>query len=62
MLAAIQQKVEGQEIVSEPAAETGTKILDLMEALRNSVKGKKATGDQKRAARKRPAKRHRKAA
>jgi len=36
--AAIQQKVEGQEIsVSEAAPETGGKVIDLMEALRASL-------------------------
>jgi DNA end-binding protein Ku len=37
VLAAIQQKVEGQEIVAEPQADTGTKIIDLMEALKASL-------------------------
>ncbi len=37
VMAAIQQKVEGQEIVSEPQADTGTKIIDLMEALKASL-------------------------
>lgn len=35
--AAIEQKVEGQEIVAEPQQETGAKILDLMEALKASL-------------------------
>ena len=34
---AIQQKVEGQEIVAEPQQETGAKIIDLMEALKASL-------------------------
>jgi DNA end-binding protein Ku len=37
VMEAIQQKVEGQEIVAEPQAETGAKILDLMEALKASL-------------------------
>jgi len=37
VLAAIQQKVEGQEITAEPAEETGGKIIDLMEALKASL-------------------------
>lgn len=37
VMAAIQQKVEGQEITSEPAEETGGKIIDLMEALKASL-------------------------
>jgi DNA end-binding protein Ku len=43
VMAAIQQKVEGQEIVAEPAADTGTKIIDLMEALKASL-GKSGKG------------------
>src|SRR5687767_2250550 len=37
VLEAIQQKVEGHEITSEPEPETGTKVLDLMEALKASL-------------------------
>ena len=37
VLEAIQQKVEGQEITSEPAQEAGGKIIDLMEALKASL-------------------------
>jgi DNA end-binding protein Ku len=37
VMEAIQQKVEGQEIVAEPQAETGAKIIDLMEALKASL-------------------------
>ena len=37
VLSAIQQKVEGQEITAEPVAETGGKIIDLMEALKASL-------------------------
>lgn len=46
VLAAIQQKVEGQEITAEPEQETGGKIIDLMEALKASLaKGGKGEGD-----------------
>jgi len=41
-LQAIQQKVDGQEITAEPAQDGGGKILDLMEALKASLK----TGDK----------------
>jgi DNA end-binding protein Ku len=37
VLEAIQQKVEGQEITAEPEPVQGTKILDLMEALKASL-------------------------
>jgi DNA end-binding protein Ku len=37
VLAAIQQKVDGQEITGEPVEETGGKIIDLMEALKASL-------------------------
>ena len=37
VLEAIQQKVDGQEITAEPEPEKGTKILDLMEALKASL-------------------------
>jgi DNA end-binding protein Ku len=37
VLDAIQQKVDGQEITSEAPAEQGTKIIDLMEALKASL-------------------------
>jgi DNA end-binding protein Ku len=52
VMAAIQEKVEGQEITAEPAEETGGKILDLMEALKASL-GKSKAGDGE----KKPAKR-----
>jgi DNA end-binding protein Ku len=58
----VRRKASGKKIeVAEPEEQKGN-VIDLMEALRNSVKGKKAAGAKKRAARKRPAKRHRKAA
>jgi len=41
-LQAIQQKVDGQEITAEPAVDGGGKIIDLMEALKASLK----TGDK----------------
>jgi DNA end-binding protein Ku len=37
MKEAVQQKVEGQEITAEPAREGGGKIIDLMEALKQSL-------------------------
>jgi len=37
VLEAIQKKVEGQEITSDAAPDSGTKILDLMEALKASL-------------------------
>jgi DNA end-binding protein Ku len=45
VLQAIEQKVQGQEIVAEPEAPQGAKIIDLMEALRQSIAkgGKKET-------------------
>jgi DNA end-binding protein Ku len=58
----VRRKASGKKIeVAEPEEKKGN-VIDLMEALRNSVKGKKAAAPKKRAARKRPAKRHRKAA
>jgi DNA end-binding protein Ku len=58
----VRRKASGKRIeVAEPEEKKGN-VIDLMEALRNSVKGKKAAGTRKRAARKRSAKRHRKAA
>jgi DNA end-binding protein Ku len=58
----VKRKAAGKKIeVAEPEEKQGN-VIDLMEALRNSVKGKKAAAPRKHAARKRPAKRHRKAA
>jgi Ku protein len=58
----VRRKASGKKIeVAEPEEKKGN-VIDLMEALRNSVKGKKAAGARKRAAGKRSAKRHRKAA
>ncbi|HEX3868126.1 MAG TPA: Ku protein, partial [Gemmatimonadaceae bacterium] len=42
VLEAIQQKVEGQEITSDAAPETGGKIIDLMEALKASLAANKS--------------------
>jgi DNA end-binding protein Ku len=55
VMAAIQQKVEGQEITAEPAAETGGKIIDLMEALKASLsKPGKAEAEERKPARRAP--------
>jgi DNA end-binding protein Ku len=43
VLEAIQQKVEGQEITSEPAEAPQTKIIDLMDALKASLAKRGAT-------------------
>jgi DNA end-binding protein Ku len=58
VLEAIQQKVEGQEITAEPEPQKGTKIIDLMEALKASL-AKGGGGEKKESAAKaeRPAKR-----
>jgi DNA end-binding protein Ku len=54
VLEAIQQKVEGQEITAEPEPAKGTKVLDLMEALKASLaKG----GEKKEGKAERPVKR-----
>ena len=48
VLEAIEKKVEGQEITSEPEPEKGGKILDLMEALKASLaKGEKKEPEAK---------------
>jgi DNA end-binding protein Ku len=53
----VRRKASGKKIeVVEPEEKKGN-VIDLMEALRNSVKGKKATSARKRAARKRSTKR-----
>jgi DNA end-binding protein Ku len=55
VLDAIQQKVEGQEITAEPAQEAPGKIIDLMEALKQSLaRGEK--GEKKESAAKREGK------
>jgi len=53
VMAAIQQKVEGQEITAEPTQDTGGKIIDLMEALKASLSKPGKAGDEER----KPAKR-----
>jgi DNA end-binding protein Ku len=56
VLAAIQQKVEGQEITAEPAEETGGKIIDLMEALKASLaRPGKAPAEERKPAKRAPA-------
>ena len=50
VLEAIQQKVEGQEITAEPEPVKGTKVIDLMEALKASL----AKGSEKKAAAAKP--------
>src|SRR3954452_1286525 len=58
----VKRKAPGKKIeVAEPEGKESN-VIDLMEALRNSVKGKKGTASKKRATRRRPAKRHRRAA
>lgn len=51
VLEQIQRKVEGHEITEEPAEAPKTQIIDLMEALKASLKGKGATGERKPAKR-----------
>lgn len=53
VLQAIQAKVDGQEITSEPAEQAPTKIIDLMEALKASLA---KTGSSEGAAEAKPAK------
>ena len=58
----VRRKASGKKIeVAEPEEQKGN-VIDLMEALRNSLKGKRSRGSTKRAAGKRPPKRPRKAA
>ena len=58
----VKRKASGKKIeVAKPEERKGN-VIDLMEALRNSVKGKKPAASKKRATKKRPSKRHRKAA
>jgi len=47
----IQQKVEGKEITEEPTEAPKTQIIDLMEALKASLKGGKGGGERKSAKR-----------
>lgn len=57
VLAAIQQKVEGQEITAEPVEEGGGKIIDLMEALKASLAkpGKGGDDEARKPAKRAPA-------
>jgi DNA end-binding protein Ku len=58
----VKRKAAGKKIeIAEPEENRGN-VINLMEALRNSVKGKKAPARKKRAARKGKARHHRKAA
>ena len=59
VLQAIQAKVDGQEITSEPAEQAPTKIIDLMEALKASLA--KGSGDEAASEAKAPKKKARKA-
>ena len=51
VLEQIQRKVEGKEITEEPTEAPKTQIIDLMEALKASLKGKGAVGERKPAKR-----------
>ena len=51
VLEQIQRKVEGQEIIEEPTEAPKTQIIDLMEALKASLKTKGGGGDRKPAKR-----------
>lgn len=51
ILEQIQRKVEGEEITEEPTEAPKTQIIDLMEALKASLKGKGAAGERKPAKR-----------
>jgi DNA end-binding protein Ku len=51
VLEQIQRKVEGEEITEEPTEAPKTQIIDLMEALKASLKGKGSTGERKPAKR-----------
>ena len=59
VLQAIQSKVDGQEITSEPEEKAPTKIIDLMEALKASLA--KGGGEDEKAAAKPAKKKARKA-
>ena len=58
----IQQKVEGQEITLAPSAEPAAQVIDLMQALKQSLKGKApktktaSKSGKKKAAKRKPAK------
>jgi len=51
VLEAIQQKVDGQEITSEPSEAPQTKIIDLMDALKASLAKRGPVAEEKRPAR-----------
>jgi DNA end-binding protein Ku len=51
VLEAIQQKVDGQEITSEPTEAPQTKIIDLMDALKASLAKRGPAAEEKRPAR-----------
>jgi DNA end-binding protein Ku len=51
VLEQIQRKVDGKEITEEPTEAPKTQIIDLMQALRASLKGKAAEGERKPAKR-----------
>jgi DNA end-binding protein Ku len=51
VLEQIQRKVDGKEITEEPTEAPKTQIIDLMEALKASLKGKGAAGERKPAKR-----------
>jgi DNA end-binding protein Ku len=55
VLALIEKKQAGEEIVSEEPAEKGGKVVDLMEALRRSLSAAKGKGDAKAEVRRKPA-------
>ncbi len=50
VLEQIQRKVDGKEITEEPAEAPKTQIIDLMEALKASLKGKGAAGGERKPA------------
>jgi DNA end-binding protein Ku len=47
VLETIQRKVEGQDITTDVAVDGGSKVLDLMEALRASLAGVQSTAEAK---------------
>jgi DNA end-binding protein Ku len=51
VLEAIQQKVDGQEITAEPTEAPQTKIIDLMDALKQSLAKRAGTSAEKQPAR-----------
>ena len=58
MMEQIERKVEGKQITEEPEAAPKTKVLDLMQALKQSLGERGARGEEKSAAKPaKPAKR-----